>query len=116
MLNDKIGIFIATAGLLAACSTNGSLYRGNSTTYDGNNILRNDVTQFIRKLERMAHNCRNLQAIDVSILSVNQNEKTGLLNIRESWQVTACNQVHTYPVTLRQSADGGTDYTVTYKP
>lgn len=113
----KIGFPIVAAGLLTACATfmgGDSLYQGNSTTFlDGSNVLRNDVTRQIVLIEHNTYQCDTVQSIYATIESISQDEK-GLFHVKESWQVTACDKVHHYPIALHQSAGGGTDIVIAF--
>lgn len=98
--------------LLSACSSIPSNidYRGESATYAGDNILRNDITNTIIKYEETVNNCKKIQTIEASV--ENLLERNGLYLVQEYWQVTACNQSTTYDVRMQQLPNGETNYHV----
>lgn len=115
----KTSVSISVMALvLSACSslptsTSGQFYQGNSTTYGNDNIVRNDVVNQIKKIERLAYSCNKVDSVNPKVVSVKQVK--GLNHVNEIWQVQACGKTHTYPVSLRESASGGVDFTVSFK-
>lgn len=93
---------------LAACST--TAFHGESTTFNGDNILRNDVLSQIRRWENLTENCHDITSVEAQI---NHSEKiNGRWKIQETWTLNACGKQHQYAVLLRESPDGGTDFSV----
>lgn len=107
---------ISFALFLSACATtlpSSSFFQGNSTTYGNDNILRNDVVSQIKQIEKLGYDCKQIESVTPKILDVKQ--VNGLNHVQELWSVKACGKTHSYPVTLRESATGGVDFTVTFK-
>lgn len=100
--------------LLGGCATTSGLFNGQSTTFDGDNILRDDVLRDIQKIERLAHECGDITAVNSEILDAKQ--INGLWQIKEQWTVQACGQSRIYPLELREDANGGTNFSIRVTP
>lgn len=105
----------ALLGLTAACAGVGSTaFSGESSTYGGNNVLRNDVFAQIRQVEGLMHQCRDISAVNSRIVSMSK--PNGRMAAHEIWTITACGKQRDYPVWLREDERGETDFTVRATP
>ena len=107
---SKLRILIAALTLSACTSLGNQAYSGESATFGGDNILRNDVTNTIRTAERISFDCRQIQSVRSKIL--NARKVHNRLQVREEWTVQACGKTHRYQIALFEDARGETDYTV----
>lgn len=99
---------------LAACAgMGGGKFSGESATFGGNNILRNDVYELIRKWERSVFSCNTIERIHAQTDDLKRVE--GRLQVLETWTVSACGQTHNYRINMREDARGETDFSVSYQ-
>ena len=105
------GILLAS---LAGCAGLGQVaYHGESTTFGGDNILRNDVTRMIT-VQEGAMNCRNISRINAKVDRAARRNNRWV--VQETWIVHACGKTHRYTVSLREDARGETDFSVGFRP
>ena len=100
-----------SACLLSACAAGGIAFSGESATFGGDNVLRNDVLAMVRRFEQDSFGCRKVKAVASEI--VNKRKVRGRWRFDEVWQVSACGTVRRYAVLLREDAQGETDFSVT---
>lgn len=99
---------------IAACaSISGGKFSGESATFGGNNILRNDVFELIKKWERSAFSCNAIESVHAKIDDLKRVE--GRLRVLETWTVNACGKSHDYRINMREDARGETDFGVSYQ-
>ena len=108
--NPMKNILLPGYALLAACATLGTTFSGESATFGGDNILRDDVLAVIVKAQLSLNNCREINAVESKILSAKIVD--GRRQVQEEWTVTACGKPQRYPISLREDAQGETDFTV----
>ena len=101
------------AGLAGGAAAEPLAYHGESTTFGGNDILRNDVTRMIAVTEA-AQGCREIQRIAAQVERVTRPENRWLA--QETWRVQACGKTHRYDVLLREDERGETDFSVGFRP
>lgn len=107
----KILPFSVFALLLTACgSLNHVAFSGESGSFGGDNILRNDTFKYIAMMEDAAFSCRNIRSVKSRIIK--QAMENGLPRSYEEWQVQACGQSHLYDVQFKGDVRGETDFTV----
>lgn len=94
--------------MLSACVSNG-IFHGKSVTYDGDNILRNDIYWLIMRYQR-ALGCNQIDRIDTEIVHIERVD--GRFQVEELWHVDACKSRYAYPVFMREDEKGETDFTV----
>lgn len=100
-----------SACLLSACAASGIAFSGESATFGGDNVLRNDVLAMVRRFEQDSFGCRKVKAVASEIVS--KRKVRGRWRFDEVWQVSACGTVRRYAVLLREDAQGETDFSVT---
>lgn len=102
---------LPAALLLSACTGLGSLaFSGESATFGGGNILRDDVLKAVRAAEAADSGCRNIESVHSKISSANK--VRGRMQVREVWTIRACGQTRRYRIGLSEDARGETDFTV----
>ncbi|OAM29067.1 MULTISPECIES: hypothetical protein [Eikenella] len=106
----KLRILLAALALSACTALGSQNYSGESATFGGDHILRNDVTRTVLTAERAAHNCSQIQSIRSKVLQARK--VRGRWQVREEWAVQACGKTHRYHIGLFEDARGETDYTV----
>lgn len=113
--NRKLIFLCIVSIFLSACtSTNNHFFKGKSATYDGDNILRNDVFAEIKRTERLAYQCHDIQSVNSRIEKVERiNER---LHVQEYWEIQACEKTPIYEIHMREDANGETDFTVRRLP
>ncbi len=112
----KTALPFACTLILAACTSGGITpvtFSGESGSFGGDNILRNDVFNLIQKMEDARFSCRNIPAVKSRIIK--QGRENGLPRSDEEWQVHACGTLHRYDVRLKGDARGETNFTVGLK-
>lgn len=112
---SKLSAIIGFSILLSACSAiNSSLFTGESATYHGDNILRNDIFANIQRIERLKNECSSIQSVNSRIENITQTD--GRANVHEVWTINACGQTREYPIYMREDAQGETDFTIRIAP
>lgn len=110
MLKTRLMTIAVTAGFLSACSIiSGPQFSGESTTYGGGNIVRNDVLSQIRRIELM-QNCHNITAVQSHVDDARK--VNGRIRAQETWTVTACGKQQVYLINLLEDERGETDFSV----
>lgn len=98
--------------LLASCAATVGSFTGESATYGGDNILRDDVTRVIRQWERSVNGCTKIDVVDAKVIRAQK--VNGRFWIEEDWKVTACGKSTRYPVSMKEDEKGETDFTVRF--
>lgn len=96
--------------LLSACAASGVVFSGESATFGGDNVLRNDVLAMVRQFERYTFGCRRMSAVASEIIA--KRKVRGRWQFDEEWRISACGTVRRYSVLLREDAQGETDFMV----
>jgi len=108
-----VGGYSPNAVAVAECALGGGIqYGGQSATFGGDNILRNDVAKVIKQWESAAFLCQNIKAIDAKISDVKRVK--GRMQSEEVWTVQACGQVHHYNVRMHEDERGETNFNVSF--
>lgn len=110
MKQKIIAALMISAALSACASIDHQLFHGKSTTYNSDNILRNDVFKQIKRQERLAFHCNHITSVDSRIQNVQQ--IAGRFHVEEQWRIQACGKERVYHISLRQDERGETDFTV----
>ena len=107
----KFPILFAVIFILSACAgISNQAFSGESATYGGDNIVRNDVVAVIRLAERSAFNCRRIESVHSKIIQARK--VRGRMQVQEVWTVRACGKSHRYRILLREDERGETDFSV----
>ena len=113
-MKQMLNIVIATLTLSACTVITAGFYEGESVTYDGDNILRNDVSKQIFNAEKIIYRCYHLETIQARILTMNVDN--GLSRVSEEWEVTACGKQHVYDIFLNELPDKSVNFTLRLPP
>lgn len=107
----KFSALLVVIFVLSGCAgISNQAFSGESATYGGDNILRNDVAAVIRMAERSAFNCRRIESVHSKITRARK--VRGRLQVQEVWTVRACGKSHRYRILLREDERGETDFSV----
>ena len=106
----KLLPLLAALALSACSSLDNHASSGESATFGGDNILRDDVLKVVRTAEAASFNCRNIESVHSKIN--NAQKVHGRMQVRETWTVRACGQAHRYNIGLFEDERGETDFTV----
>lgn len=98
----------------ACASINTVQFSGESATYGGDNILRDDVFAEIQRIEQLTQQCQKITAVNSQIIQAQQIDS--LWQVQELWTISACGNSRDYPLELRQDAKGETDFTIRVTP
>ncbi len=103
-------LWVLLLGLIG-CAIIPAHISGQSASFGGDNILRNDLIAKLRQYERLFHQCHRIDAIHAQIIQTRK--VNGLLVVDERWDIKACGQNRHYPIQLREDQKGETDFTIT---
>lgn len=116
-MNIKVISMSLMSMYLVACATTShttaqdkGFYQGQSVTYGIDNVLRNDVTKALKKIEKSYFSCKQQERITVQTISSKRSKDVFLID--EKWVVKGCNKVRTYPITFRDKGKKGTTFEV----
>ena len=112
----KQALLILTAAFTCSACTvfTADNYIGESVTYGGDNILRDQVSKKIFDAEKIIYRCYHLETVQARLLTTNI--KNGLNHASEEWIVTACGKQHVYDVFFNELPDKSVNFTLRLPP
>ena len=110
-----IGLALSLSACMVSPDQQKSLYTGKSVA---DPVLKNDVKKQIQEFFPALElsNCRKIDNIETSIVSIDTNAQGAISQVFESWNVSACGTIYKYRISLRPDAAGEVDYSVTFPP